>query len=141
MLDVDKIYGNSSAYINHYWKNNLNIDQSYLEINIEDNKQKINRIINNEHHINLDKRNYNNSLYSSNSLYNKCCDNNHRIEYIDIGMNNNKDTNKYIKFQKYSAPKKREMNHLSEKCRIYEYNQRERKILIDSFSKPKLLNN
>jgi hypothetical protein len=30
---------------------------------------------------------------------------------------------------------------LSEKCRIYEYNLRERKVLLDSFSKPKLIKN
>jgi len=142
MLDVDKIYGNSSSYLDNYWKNNLYIDQSYCKINIEDNKQKINKIIENEHRINLEKRNYNNSQYSSNRLNNKFGDNNHRIQYIDIGMCNKQDTYKYRKFQKYSEPKiKRENNNLSHNCRINEYNQRERKILLDAFSKPKLLNN
>jgi len=132
MLDVDNIYGNSSSYINSYWKNNLIIEHSKLKINIEDNKQKMNEILKKDKHIN-EQNNYNSGYSSINSNYS-------RKQYIDIGMNNNQDTYEYRKFQKYSEPKnKKEMNNLSEKCRIYEYNQRERKIL-GIWSKPKLLN-
>ena len=47
----------------------------------------------------------------------------------------------YRIFQKYSntSENKGKMHDLPEKCRIHEYNLRERKVLLDSFSKPKLI--
>ena len=49
--------------------------------------------------------------------------------------------NRILQEHACSNKDKGKMYKLQKKCRIYEYESRERKILLDSFSKPKLLNN
>jgi hypothetical protein len=144
MLYVDKNYCNSS-YIDRYYKNNLTIDQSKTKINIEDIKEKLNKIIKNEPDIVEKEENYNNFKYTINSSNNKYSfrDEYNRKQDKNIGITNKQESSEYRTFQKYSdtGKNKREKHNLSDKCRIYEYNLRERKILLESFSKPKLLNN
>ena len=135
MLNVDKNYCDSS-YIDRYWKNNIIIDQSKTRINenrnlsLEDDIKKellykLNKNIKNKHNKKTytDNRvhNYNNSnVIIPNTIYN-----NQQNTYIN---NNNNYTNK--KNKEYTLPKKPRCN---------EYNLRDRKILLDVFSKPKLL--
>lgn len=152
MLNVDKNYSDNS-YIDSYWKNNLIIDQSKTKINIEDNKEKLNKIIKNKTspNINDTEKNYDNFKYTNTIRSNNTRKNNKynfREEYsrkqdTNIGFINKQESSEYRTFQKYSdtGENKREMYNLSEKCRIHEYNLRERKVLLDSFSKPKLLKN
>jgi len=152
MLDVDKNYLGSS-YIDSYWKNNLIIDQSKTKINIGDNKEKLNKIIKNNTNSNINdtEENCNNFKYTSiirsnntrkNNKYNlreECS----RKQDTNIRVTNKQESSEYRTFQKYfdTGENKREMHNLPEKCRIHEYNLRERKVLLDSFSKPKLLKN
>jgi len=140
MLNVDKNYSDSS-YIDMYWKNNIIIDQSKTRINenrnlsLEDDIKKeflvkLNNIIKNKHYKNTynDNRvnNYNNSNVIIPNTYNKY-DNQYssnKTQYRSNYKKYNKDNNEY---------------GLQTNCRIKEYNLQERKILLDSFSKPKLL--
>lgn len=161
MLDVKK-NNIDSQYIDSYWKNNLIMDQSKNKLNkdtktfnedsLHELKEKLNK-------------NYKNKTGEYNNEYRKTYNDNFR--YTDTYKSNNTGTNNqynfrerysrkqdsnsgmYIKeksseyrtFQKYSntCENKRKMPELSEKCRIHEYNLRERKVLLDSFSKPKLI--
>ncbi len=140
MLNVDKNYSDSS-YIDMYWKNNIIIDQSKTRINenrnlsLEDDIKKellykLNKNIKNKHYKNTynDNRvhNYNNSNVIIPNTYNKY-DNQYssnKTQYRSNYKKYNKDNNEY---------------GLQTNCRIKEYNLQERKILLDSFSKPKLL--
>ncbi len=75
----------------------------------------------------------------------------HTINYIRSGSNRKKDSDfgmydkqescKHRNIQKNfdSGQNKREMYALPKKCRLHEYGSRERKVLLDSFSKPKLI--
>lgn len=152
MLNVDKNFSDSK-YIDSYWKNNLIIDQSKTKINLENDKEKLNKIIKNKPRfdINDSEENYNDFKYTNIIRSNNTGKNNKYYigeEYSRKQDSNFRITNKqksceYRTFQKYSdtGENKREMHNLSEKCRIHEYNLRERKVLLDSFSKPKLINN
>ena len=140
MLNVDKNYSDSS-YIDMYWKNNLIIDQSKTRINenrnlsLEDDIKKellykLNKNIENKHNKKTYKdnrvHNYNNSNVIIPNTYNKY-DNQYssnKTQYRSNYKKYNKDNNEY---------------GLQTNCRIKEYNLQERKILLDSFSKPKLL--
>jgi len=143
MLNVDKNYSDSS-YIDMYWKNNLIIDQSKTRINenrnlsLEDdikkeNLVKINNIIKNKH---------NKKPYTDNRVYNY---NNYNNSNVIIPNTYNKYDNQYSsnKTQYRSNYKKYNKDNneygLQTNCRIKEYNLQERKIILDSFSKPKLL--
>jgi len=142
MLDVDKNYC-STSYINSYWKNNLNIDQSKTKINIVDNKKKLEDIITRENNLKNDtEENYDNFKYTNIIRTNITREGYNSNQYKYTGFTDNQESYEYRTFQKYSdtGKNKREKHNLSKKCRIYEYNQRERKVLLDSFSKPKLLN-
>ena len=159
MLNVDKNYSNSK-YIDSYWKNNIIIDQSKTIINenkilnIDDiNKvqEKLNKIIkiyppdnindctkkcnNNFRHTNITRSNITDSNYQYNIGKEYC-----RKQDSNCRITNKQKSCEYRTFQKYSdtGENKGEMYNLPEKCRIHEYNLRERKILLDSFSKPKL---
>ena len=128
-----------------YWKNNIIIDQSKTRINenrnlsLEDDIKKellykLNKNIENKHNKKpyKDNRvyNYNNSnVIIPNTIYNnqpKTIYNNYQKTYKNNNYYNEKN-------KEYSLPKE-------SRCRIKEYNLQERKILLDSFSKPKLLN-
>jgi hypothetical protein len=140
MLNVDKNYSDSS-YIDMYWKNNIIIDQSKTRINenrnlsLEDDIKKeylykLNSNIKNKHNKNTYSynrvHNYNNSNVIIPNIYNKY-DNqfsSNKTQYRSNYKKYNKDNNEYS---------------LQTNCRIKEYNLQERKILLDSFSKPKLL--
>jgi len=140
MINVDKMYSDSS-YIERYWINNLNIDKSKTKINenrdldLEDSikKEKFNKKITNRksYNINHTEENYDNFKYTNIIRSNITREGYNSNQYKYTGNTN----------KQKSSENKREKHNLSEKCRIYEYNQRERKILLDSFSKPKLLNN
>jgi hypothetical protein len=161
MLDVDKNYLDSS-YIDSYWKNNLIIDQSKTKINenrnlnLEDDikKEKLNKIIKNKSSYDINdntEKKYNNFKYTDTIRSNNTGTNNKyyireecsRKQDSNFRITNKQKSSEYRTFQKYSdtSENKREMHNLSEKCRIYEYNLRERKVLLDSFSKPKLIKN
>jgi len=134
MLDVDKNYC-SSAYVDSYWKKNSVIEQSKTKINIEDRKKALEDIIRKENNLKNDtEENYDNFEYTNIIRSNITREGYNSNQYKYTGNTNKQ---KYFK----GHENKREKHNLSEKCRIYEYNQRERKILLDSFSKPKLLNN
>lgn len=64
-----------------------------------------------------------------------------RKQDLYIRMHDKQKSGEYRILQKYSNTNedKGKMYNLPEKCRIHEYVSRERKILLDSFSKPKLL--
>ena len=153
MLNVDKNYSDSK-YIDSYWKNNLIIDQSKTKINIGDNKEKLNKIIKNKSSYDINdntEKKYNNFKYTDTIRSNNTGTNNKyyireecsRKQDSNFRITNKQKSSEYRTFQKYSdtSENKREMHNLSEKCRIYEYNLRERKVLLDSFSKPKLIKN
>jgi len=159
MLNVDKIYSDSK-YVESYWKNNLIVDKSKTKINkhinlyLEDDikKEKLNKINKNVNNLIInDSEENNNFKYTSIIRSNNTRKNNKytlREEYsreqdTNIRINDKQKSSEYRTFQKYSdtSENKREMHNLSEKCRIHEHNLRERKILLDSFSKPKLLKN
>lgn len=151
MLDVKKNYIDSK-YIDSYWKNNLIMDQSKSKDSLYEVKEKLNK-------------NYKNKYCEDNNEYRKTYNDNFR--YTDTYKSNNTGTNnqynfrerysrkqdsnsgmytkeksgEYRTFQKYSntSENKGKMHDLPEKCRIHEYNLRERKVLLDSFSKPKLI--
>jgi len=142
MLDVDKNYC-STAYINSYWKNNLNTDQSKTKINIVDNKKKLEDIITRENNLKNDtEEKYDNFKYTNIIRSNITREGYNSNQYKYTGNTKKQKSSEYRTFQKYSSTgeNKREKHNFYEKCRIYEYNQRERKILLQSFSKPKLLN-
>jgi alpha-galactosidase/6-phospho-beta-glucosidase family protein len=139
MLNVDKNYSDSS-YIDMYWKNNINIDQSKTRINKnrnlsleEDIKKELLHKLNknkNKHYKNTYNvnrvHNYNNSNVIIPNTYNKYYNqySSNKTQYRSNYKKYNKDNNEY---------------GLQTNCRIKEYNLQERKILLDSFSKPKLL--
>ena len=143
MLDVDKNYC-SSSYIDSYYKNNLSIDQSKTKINIEDRKKMVEDAIRkeNNHKKNDTEENYDNFKNTNIIRSNITREGYNNNQYKYTGNTNKQKSSEYRTFQKYSSTgeNKREKHNFSEKCRIYEYNQRERKILLQSFSKPKLLN-
>jgi hypothetical protein len=142
MLNVDKDYCDSS-YIQQYWKNNLIIDQSKTKINenrnlsLEDDiKKELDK--NTEYKYNK-KDNYNNK-YSAN-IY-KYSDNTNNKYSANIYKYNVEHNNSYDATQNRGYYRKQHRNrehNLSTKTRIEEYNLKDRKILLDSFSKPKLL--
>jgi len=141
MLDVDKNYC-SSSYVDSYWKKNSVIEQSKTKINIEDRKKALEDIIRKENNLKNDtEENYDNFQYTNIIRSNITREGYNSNQYKNTGNTNKQKSSEYRTFQKYSSTgeNKREKHNLPEKCRIYEYNQRERKILLDSFSKPKLL--
>ena len=159
MLDVDKTYLDSK-YLDFYWKSNIIVNKSktkineYRNLNLGDDikKEKLNKINKNVNNLIInDSEENNNFKYTSIIRSNNTRKNNKytlREEYsreqdTNIRINDKQKSSEYRTFQKYSdtSENKREMHNLSEKCRIHEHNLRERKILLDSFSKPKLLKN
>ena len=161
MLNVDKNYSDSK-YIDSYWKNNLIVDQSKTKINenrnlnLEDDikKEKLNKIIKNKSSYDINdntEKKYNNFKYTDTIRSNNTGTNNKyyireecsRKQDSNFRITNKQKSSEYRTFQKYSdtSENKREMHNLSEKCRIYEHELRERKVLLDSFSKPKLIKN
>jgi hypothetical protein len=132
-------------FIESYWLNNLIIDHSKniskeklnnnytIEINTNNNDygEKYNDNVRNT---NTNKSN-NARKYSKNSSRER-----YRKQDTNIRMHSKEESCENRIFQKYSntSESKGEMHSLPEKCRIHEYEFRERKVLLDSFSKPKL---
>jgi len=142
MLDIDKNYC-SSSYIDSYWKNNLNIDQSKTKINIVDNKKKLEDIITRENNLKNDtEKNYDNFKYTNIIRTNITREGYNSNQYKYTGFTDNQESYEYRTFQKYSdtGKNKKENHNLAEKCRIKEYHNNGRRVLLESFSKPKLLN-
>jgi hypothetical protein len=141
MLNVDKNYCDSS-YIDMYWKNNIIIDQSKTRINenrnlsLEDDIKKENlyffiKNIENKQNKNIYKDNRVHNYNKSNVIIPNTIYNNQQKTIYNNHQNTYKNNNYYNKKNKeYTLPKK---------SRCKEYNLVERKILLDSFSKPKLL--
>ena len=136
MLNIDKNYCDSS-YIEQYWKNNLIIDQSKTKINqnrnrsLEDDikKENLYKLIKNT-------ENKHKKTYKDNRVYNY---NNSNVIIPNTIYNNQENTyNNQKKTYNYYNKKNKEYT-LPKKPRCKEYNLLERKILLDSFSKPKLL--
>jgi hypothetical protein len=150
MLSVDENYCDSK-YIDMYWKNNMIIDQSKTKINkninlnleddiIKENLYKSNKSSDYKYDIN---KTFNNS-------YNKHSNNNNFQTHNTINYQNSYTSNKYD--NQYSSNKThyrsnyKKLNKdnneycLQSKCRIKEHYRGEKRILLDSFSKPKLLN-
>ena len=125
MLNVDKNYC-TSAYIDTYWKNNLIIDSNLTKINtnlhIENKPYEIEK----ELDINTENK-YNKNTYKDNRVYNNNYHNSYNIRQ-NTYQNKNNYTNK--KNKEYTLP-------IKQRCK--EYNLGERKILLEAFSKPKLL--
>jgi hypothetical protein len=129
-------------YINNYWYNNIIIDQSKyqeklnikyeIEIDIDCNETR--KKCNDIRDTDINKSNYSRKYTENNSRerYRKQ-DSNNRI-------NDEKKSCEHRIFQKCSNTNKNKgkMYDLSEKCRLHEHEFRERKVLLDSFSKPKL---
>jgi len=128
MLNVDKNYC-TSAYIDTYWKNNLIIDSNLTKINtnlhMKDKPYEIEKTLNK----NIENKHSKNT-YKDNRVYNNNYHNSYDIRQ-NTYQNNNNYTNK--KNKEYTLPIKPRYP------RCQEYNLGERKILLEAFSKPKLL--
>lgn len=148
-------YNLGCKYIDSYWLNNIIIDQSKNK-----NKEKLNNKY--EIEIDIDNNEFNKKYNIRNTDTDKSND-----ARNDTGKETRSDTRKYIKnnnrerhrkqdthnrmydkeesceyriFQECSRTNKNKgkMHDVSEKCRVYEYQSRERKVLLDSFSKSEL---
>jgi hypothetical protein len=134
MLNVDKYYCDSN-YIDQYCKNNLIIDSNKTKINkntnlyMEENEKELYKNI--EYKYN--KKDNTNNKYSDNTN-NKYSTN---IYKYNVEHNNSYDSTQNRGY--YRKQHENREHNLSTKTRIEEYNLKDRKILLDSFSKPKLL--
>jgi len=130
MLDVDKNYCDS-AYIDSYWKNNLVLDQSKTIINIEDNKKKVEDVITRENNLKLK---YNNKHLTYNTNY----QNDNYDNFCKVNEQY-KTYKKYDYKNKYNNDGNNQYNS-NNQCRIKEHHNNGRRVLLESYSKPKLLN-
>ena len=143
MLNVDKNYC-TSAYIDTYWKNNLIIDSNLTKINTNlhmkdkpyEIEKTLNKNIENKHNKNTykDNRVYNNNYHNSYNIRQNTYQNNNQQNTYQ----NNNQQNTYQNKNNYTNKKNKEYT-LPIKQRCKEYNLGERKILLEAFSKPKLL--
>jgi hypothetical protein len=120
-----------TIHIDQYWKNNLIIDSNKTKINKNTNSYMKENTYENKKE--LDK-NIENKYNKKDNYYNKYSTN---IYKYNIEHNNSYDATQNRGY--YRKKYENREHNLSTKTRIEEYNLKDRKILLDSFSKPKLL--
>jgi hypothetical protein len=155
--ESNDIYTDTNIYNNtNLHNNNLNNDKDYDNDNEDYDNENIKEKLNNNYKaktgmdLNVFRKKYvdnirnsisdksnntrTNTFYYAREGFGRKQNSDNRIYDIQKSGENNI-------FQKHSnsCKDKRKMFSLPKKCRIYEYESRERKILLDSFSKPKLL--
>jgi hypothetical protein len=149
---------NNKGYVTEYWMLNTIIDcgeisnKQDLDINISisqreielmnDNEpEKLNKYLMNDNNININGNEYNE--FNSN---NRKCKNTKHPKSKRYNRNKNESNRMYTEQESYqhiylqkAANKncnKREMQYLSKNSRLYEFGGTQRKVMLDSFTKP-----
>lgn len=138
-------------YSSKYWLDDEIVDCSNnifvndLELNIDDDDEKLKDEHNNElyfNKFNAESNNRNQKFMSKNRNFKNTETNNrskfNRYENKNDGINNPKETNTHINIQciNHSNNNKKDMSKMSSLCRISEYKRRS--ILLDTFPKPRI---
>jgi hypothetical protein len=138
---IDSYLYDSNEFNHSYWYNNIIIDQSKEKLN----NNYVNKIEIDNNEFRTKYNDFKNTVITKSNNTRENTPNNYRTRYREQDSNNRKydkeKSSEYRVFQECPNTNKNKgkMYDMSEKCRVHEHKSRERKILLDSFSKSNLI--
>jgi len=121
-----------NIYINN--NNSKKLNNLFLETRINDTNERKHKNRNSS-----DDKSSNSTKSTDKQYNNKNTSNRNEISLCRVATKETPDKYRNLHKESDANKYKREMHKLSEGCNVYEYRTRENKILLDTFTKPKLI--